>query len=160
MSYTKTNWVDGETPINATNLNNMEGGIENNDTNKLDKTSVKTAKTTSDTDTYSCNYIENIIDRMKTVNLNNWFNVPYANGSGLRFNIPIFNPEKLLPTVTIESCSVYTDNGEWVTIPPANVIIQTASSTYVTLYIEVVGTGITLKNIPYLVSLNGTITCK
>ena len=76
MAYTKTNWVDGETPINATNLNNMEGGIENNDTNKLDKTSVKTTKTTSDTDTYSCNYIENIIDRMKTVSLNNWFNVP------------------------------------------------------------------------------------
>lgn len=27
MSYTKTNWVDGETPINAANLNNIENGI-------------------------------------------------------------------------------------------------------------------------------------
>lgn len=64
MAYTKTNWVNGETPINATNLNKIENGIENNDTsleNKLDKTSVKTAKTTSDTDTYSCNYINNYV---------------------------------------------------------------------------------------------------
>ena len=30
MSYTKTNWVDGETPINAANLNNIEDGIEQN----------------------------------------------------------------------------------------------------------------------------------
>lgn len=27
MAYEKTNWVDGETPINATNLNKMEEGI-------------------------------------------------------------------------------------------------------------------------------------
>lgn len=28
MAYEKTNWVDGETPINAENLNKMEEGIE------------------------------------------------------------------------------------------------------------------------------------
>lgn len=35
MAYTKTEWqneVSGNTPINATNLNNMEDGIEENDT--------------------------------------------------------------------------------------------------------------------------------
>lgn len=28
MAYAKTNWVNGETPINAANLNNIENGIE------------------------------------------------------------------------------------------------------------------------------------
>lgn len=28
MAYTKTNWINGETPLNADNLNNMEKGIE------------------------------------------------------------------------------------------------------------------------------------
>lgn len=28
MAYNKTNWVNGETPINETNLNNIENGIE------------------------------------------------------------------------------------------------------------------------------------
>lgn len=31
MAYTKTNWVNGSTPINDTNLNHMEDGIYNND---------------------------------------------------------------------------------------------------------------------------------
>ena len=29
MEYTKTNWVDNETPLNAANMNNIEQGIEN-----------------------------------------------------------------------------------------------------------------------------------
>lgn len=32
MAYTKTNWVNGTTPINATNLNHIEDGIEAVDT--------------------------------------------------------------------------------------------------------------------------------
>lgn len=43
MAYVKTEWQDGvsgNTPINATNLNNIENGIENNDTrlNSLEPT--------------------------------------------------------------------------------------------------------------------------
>ena len=30
MAYTKTNWVDGETPITANNLNKIENQLENN----------------------------------------------------------------------------------------------------------------------------------
>lgn len=30
MSYTPTNWIDGETPVNADNLNKMEQGIKSN----------------------------------------------------------------------------------------------------------------------------------
>ncbi|ENJ9655986.1 TPA: hypothetical protein LA742_001103 [Clostridium botulinum] len=29
MAYTKTNWVDGFTPLNAEKMNNIENGIEN-----------------------------------------------------------------------------------------------------------------------------------
>jgi hypothetical protein len=32
MAYTKTTWVNGETPLNADNLNNIEGGIKDNET--------------------------------------------------------------------------------------------------------------------------------
>ena len=28
MAYTKTNWVSGETPLSAANMNNIEAGIE------------------------------------------------------------------------------------------------------------------------------------
>lgn len=34
MAYTKTTWVNGTTPINATNLNKIEDGIENASTTK------------------------------------------------------------------------------------------------------------------------------
>ena len=37
MSYVKTDWVDNTTPLNAINLNNIEGGISNNEANKVDK---------------------------------------------------------------------------------------------------------------------------
>ena len=36
MSYTPTTWVDGETPVNAENLNKMEEGIRKNSEDKLD----------------------------------------------------------------------------------------------------------------------------
>jgi hypothetical protein len=32
MAYNKTNWVNGQTPINATNLNKIENQLEANDT--------------------------------------------------------------------------------------------------------------------------------
>lgn len=28
MSYTKTTWIDGQTPLNAENLNKLEAGVE------------------------------------------------------------------------------------------------------------------------------------
>ena len=56
MAYTKTNWINGQTPINATNLNHIEDGIEA----ALEKTSVKTTATQSDSDTYSCDYINGL----------------------------------------------------------------------------------------------------
>ena len=63
MTYTKTAWVNGQAPaISATNLNKIETELETLDTSvgtKLNANAVKTTNTTSDTDTYSCSYVNN-----------------------------------------------------------------------------------------------------
>lgn len=56
MAYVKTNWVNGQTPINDTNLNKIEQGI-------YDATiTPKTTKTLSDSDVYACNYINDVVE--------------------------------------------------------------------------------------------------
>lgn len=61
MAYTKTTWVNGQTPINETNLNHIENGIYDVDQaiSGINVPEVKTSNTTSDTDTYSCTYVNN-----------------------------------------------------------------------------------------------------
>ena len=51
----------GAIPINANNLNLMQTNVEN---------SFKSSKTTSDTDTYNCNYINSLKPSIITVGLN------------------------------------------------------------------------------------------
>lgn len=64
----KINFVNNSTPaLNATNLNKLQDNIED---------SMKSEQTTSDTDTYSCNYINKFIPNAIT---NNYINV--SNGS-------------------------------------------------------------------------------
>lgn len=41
MSYTRTNWREGETPLSAQNMNNIEDGIEELQAQKVDKVSGK-----------------------------------------------------------------------------------------------------------------------
>ena len=41
MSYTRTNWREGETPLSAQNMNNIEDGIEEVKAQKVDKVSGK-----------------------------------------------------------------------------------------------------------------------
>ena len=79
MAYTKTNWTN-TTPINTENLNNIENGISNNDQNKLDKTSVKNSKTQSNSDVYSCEYINQTLNKVivKETILNGYGNRPSA----------------------------------------------------------------------------------
>ena len=79
MAYTKTNWTN-TTPINTDNLNNIENGISNNDQNKLDKTSVKNSKTQSNSDVYSCEYINQTLNKVivKETILNGYGNRPSA----------------------------------------------------------------------------------
>lgn len=65
MAYEKTNWTNGGgSPINDINLNKIEDGISNNDKNKLDKTSVKNSKTQSNSDVYSCEYINQALNNV------------------------------------------------------------------------------------------------
>lgn len=54
MAYERQNWVDGTTICNAERMNHIEDGIANS----LTPENIKTTQTNSDTDTYSCNYIE------------------------------------------------------------------------------------------------------
>lgn len=59
----------GAIPINANNLNLMQDNVEN---------SFKTSKTTSNKDTYSCNYINGIIESGNNDN-GNW--IKYVDGT-------------------------------------------------------------------------------
>ena len=68
MAYIKQVWQDGETIATAERMNHIENGIENIDTNKLNNSNIKTEQTTSDTDVYSCNYVNNKIAEKITVN--------------------------------------------------------------------------------------------
>ena len=48
MAYNKTIWVNGVTPVDADNMNNIENGVSSLDTNKLDKSDVVNTKTESE----------------------------------------------------------------------------------------------------------------
>lgn len=81
MAYIKQNWVNGETIATAERMKHIEDGIENIDTNKLNNNNIKTEQTISDTDVYSCNYVNNKIVEKTTVNCT------YASGvTGEYFN--------------------------------------------------------------------------
>lgn len=58
--------VNGEIPnkykVMATDLNEIKSVVNENDTNALYNTNVKTAKTDSDTDVYSCNYVNGLLN--------------------------------------------------------------------------------------------------
>lgn len=77
-SYTKTVWQDlpnTTTPVNATNLNNIENGIETLYNNQV---VVNDSYNTSTDETYSCNYINSIIESGSNEN-GNW--IKYADGT-------------------------------------------------------------------------------
>lgn len=81
MAYEKTNWTNGGgSPINDINLKKIEDGISNNDKNKLDKTSVKNSKTQSNSNVYSCEYINQTLNKVivKETIFNGFGNRPSA----------------------------------------------------------------------------------
>lgn len=81
MAYTKTNWINGQTPINATNLNKIEQGIE-------DATiTPKTTKTTSDSEVYACNYVNDAV--LRNANQTAEF-IGYWNTTGRRYRKLVF----------------------------------------------------------------------
>ena len=56
----KINFVNNTTPaVNATNLNKLQDNVED---------LIKTEETTSDEDTYSCNYINNLVEDVYSTN--------------------------------------------------------------------------------------------
>lgn len=81
-SYTKTVWEDypsQDTLINATRLNNIEDGIE---TLYENQTVVNDSYNASTDETYSCNYINNIIESGSNANGNY---IKYADGTMICF---------------------------------------------------------------------------
>ena len=90
MAYIKNVWQDGETIATAERMNHIEDGIENIDTNKLNNSNIKTETTTSDNDTYSCNYINStIIPVVKfSGDFNNYTENAVGSCNGLTINKP------------------------------------------------------------------------
>ena len=65
MAYERQNWVDGTTICNAERMKHIENGIANS----LTTENIKTTQTNSDTDTYSCNYLnKNILTVVMNAN--------------------------------------------------------------------------------------------
>lgn len=86
----KIDFINNQQPaLNGTNLNKLQQNVEDElditnsnitslSTNKLDKTSIKDTHSTSATDTYSCNYTNQIVESGSNKN-GDW--IKYANGN-------------------------------------------------------------------------------
>lgn len=124
-------------PINADNLNLLQDNAEK-----------------------SINEITNLLNDLKTITFTNqWFNVSYANGSGIRFIIPVFNPSNEAPDFEFELCRFFI-NGEWKEIASSNVGLYKYQKTFISLYVSGTdGLGLEIGK-SYLIQLKGTITCK
>lgn len=91
MAYSKINWTNGGPPaIDETNLKHMDQGIYDIDQaiSNINVPEVKTSNTTSDTDTYSCTYINNglsnkldtsAVKTTKTASNNDAYSCTYIN---------------------------------------------------------------------------------
>ena len=72
----KINFINNQQPaVNDTNLNKLQDNVEDaiqevqdSVDSKIDVSSIKTAETTSNTDTYSCNYINEIDSKYENAN--------------------------------------------------------------------------------------------
>ena len=67
----KINFINNSTPaLNATNLNKLQDNVEDaiQDLEDSESAKIKTTETTSNTDTYSCNYINSIVESGSNAN--------------------------------------------------------------------------------------------
>lgn len=103
--------------------------------------------------------IKNVLDSMKINNINTWFNVAVAEGSGLRITIPIFNPKGTSVVGNFTSCRVFT-NSAWINIPVSEIVLDQHCKTFVSAYINSNKYVSISNNSNYLVNLAGTITCQ
>ena len=90
MSYTKTQWVDDNPPyINAQNLNNIENGIESNDT-KTTQLETEIGDLTKLTTLYKQDLVK-AINEINTYNLAMYPDTLYTNSSGTNGNFTLSN---------------------------------------------------------------------
>ena len=92
---------------------------------------------------------------MKISSLNHWINVPCAEGSGVRFVLPIYNPKGTKPTLNLTSIRIFR-NGTWTDVDVENATIQSYCKTSMVIY---VAQSVVTENIPILVSIIGSIVC-
>lgn len=125
----------------------------------LSTENIKTTKTISDTDTYSCNYIDGVvggINLCKTITFNNtWQYCQKAGGSTYATVLyPIYNPENKIPHVNITSAEIY--SGGWKPITNVHVLSGGYSTTFVILNLP---TSVTLTSgYCYLFRMVGSVT--
>ena len=168
MAYTKTNWVNGETPINATNLNKIENQLEANDTATSTNTDNIGTNTTNistlgnrlddmfykDGDTFSANSDYYVFAGMVT-----------GGGKNIRFTIPLPKSAANISSVTLESLTL-TVRGVGGYVPAATTDFLTNSNTASynarvsnnLLAVEIIGTNAwsnVTNNTPVAVTCNG-----
>ena len=78
----------------ASDLNEIKSIVNENDTNALYNTNVKTSQTNSDTEVYSCNYINGIIESGQ--NENGWW-FKYVDGTMICTKMLTGTPDSVTP---------------------------------------------------------------
>ena len=104
---------------------------------------------------YSCKYTNDLIDALKVVTFNGeWLDGIKSSGTGkVQLIVPIYNPEKKLPTLNFSQYNIYTGSA-WVS--GTNIECNGAGSTWVNLSITPPSS--LTQNGVFLISLVGTIT--
>lgn len=144
----KINFVnkpDTSTPVNASNLNEMQDNIE---------TAIEEAITESGENTEEINKnTTDYVNKCKTITLNNeWRNAFKSYGNNLAVEMPLFNPNNVKPTANLTATIFF--NGSWQSI--SNVTVSAYNTNQVLL--QLVNNLSLVDGSCYLVRLNGTIT--
>lgn len=88
MSYTKTDWIDNITQLDASNINNMENGIANNDTAILNIGNVINLELVHNSDWTSGSNANGNWEKSPTGKITQWGQTVINTGSTL-LNFPI-----------------------------------------------------------------------
>lgn len=159
----KINFVNNSTPaLNATNLNKLQDNVENAIAEQIN-----TQNTTSDSETYSCNYINGIVESGSnangsyikfldgtmvcyksitgSININSSWGAIYDSGEN-NLNLGDWAVQFIsTPKISIQFTGA---NGQWIegitnlsNIHAGNIIIASATSKTANCYYDVIGIG-------------------
>lgn len=122
----------------------------------IEGTEPENSYSTSTQDTYSCNYVNNLVEPCKVVTYDSeWIYGTNPTGlGGMVVDIPIYNPNKKTVTASFTSAQVF-DGTSWLNLGTA-----TVTATYTTHVLVSFGTsGLTLDaGKSWLLKLSGSVT--